>query len=620
MTESRPFRINLPDRARTRLGKAALRPVEALLTKLLCLEQLSDVYFTTKARINEKGSAADDNLTELLTTLGVRYSVISGEIERIPRQGPVVVVSNHPFGALDAIILTHLLRSVRPDTRFFANHLLAKVQESHPYCIFVDPFGNDGSIRTNLGPLKEGIHWLKTGGALGIFPSGTVSHLHLKKLQVCDPPWSETIARIIRSTRATVVPVFFDGRNSALFQAAGLIHPLLRTALLPREFCRKCNADVTLRIGRPIPYEKLERYDNDADVTDYLRIRSYILEGSKIDPGENGESAAPPATATPKKQRREQPLAEPIDTSILRHEVESLPADQILIEHPTYTVAFAKARQIPRLLVEIGRLREMTFRKANEGTGRSLDLDQFDNLYTHLFVWNRSKSELVGAYRLVKTDEALRLYGKRGLYTHTLFAYRTSLIKQIGPALELGRSFIRPEYQRTFSALLLLWKGIGQFVVKFPRYKILFGTVSLSSDYDSVSRQLIMSFLNLNHYLPGLTKEVRARNPMKQNPLGGIDLSSSKVVRDLEDISDLLTELEATQKDMPVLLRKYLDLGAKLLGFNVDPNFSDVLDGLIYVDLTETEPRILRRYMGTEGADRFFGFHEALLTQPQTGT
>ena len=246
---------------------------------------------------------------------------------------------------------------------------------------------------------------------------------------------------------------------------------------------------------------------------------------------------------------------------------------------------------------------------AGEGTGNPIDLDRFDNIYTHLFVWNNVKNEVVGAYRLAPTDEILPKYGKKGLYTYTLFKFRDPFLVEIGPALEMGRTFVRREYQKNYSPLLLLWKGIGQYVVQHPRYKYLFGAVSISNDYQSYSRQLIAAFLKINNYSPELAKMIKPRNRFRQKRI--VHLNSSLTDRhcsNIDELSSWVSRVEKDGKGVPVLLKQYLKLGGKVLSFNVDNDFGDVLDGLMLVNLTQTDPKLLKRYMGQDGLDRFLDY------------
>jgi putative hemolysin len=241
----------------------------------------------------------------------------------------------------------------------------------------------------------------------------------------------------------------------------------------------------------------------------------------------------------------------------------------------------------------------------------ALDLDEYDAHYLHLFVWNARKQELVGAYRLAGTDTVRKRFGVRGLYTASLFHYGDPFLDRLGPALELGRSFVRHEYQKGFAPLLLLWKGIGAFVARNPRYKILFGPVSISNQYQAVSRELMVSFLEkyaLLHDWAGLVRNRRA-------PEGGRLKGAHRPVfpergLDIEDLSAAVSDIEQKPAGVPVLLRQYLRLGGKLLGFNVDPMFANALDGLILVNLTKTEPKLLERYLGVHQAATFLEFQK----------
>ena len=237
-------------------------------------------------------------------------------------------------------------------------------------------------------------------------------------------------------------------------------------------------------------------------------------------------------------------------------------------------------------------------------------------------MYEKLKNELVGAYRLGKSDVIMQALGKKGLYTSTLFKFRKKLLKRISPALEMGRSFIRKEYQRNYSSLLVLWKGLAHYVAMNPDYKILFGPVSINSEYQSTSRQLLVGFLKQNESLPDLARLVKPRKPMRTNPIRKWKLRRIKsTVKDLEDVDSLIADIETNLTGVPILLRQYLKLGGKLLAFNIDPDFSYVLDGLILVDLTKTDPKVLERYMGREKTTRFLAYHGVqTLAKPEPPT
>jgi putative hemolysin len=232
-------------------------------------------------------------------------------------------------------------------------------------------------------------------------------------------------------------------------------------------------------------------------------------------------------------------------------------------------------------------------------------LDTFDDHYWHLFLWHRAAQQVVGAYRLGPSDEIVASVGVRGLYTWQLFAWKPSFLERIGPALELGRSFVRREYQRTYAPLLLLWRGIGQFLVANPRYKVLFGPVSISTDYGTASRQLMVRFLRAYRQSPELAPMVRARNPFRTRPFPVAQELVKESAWDIEELSALVSDIDFDRKGVPVLLKQYLRLGGELVAFNVDRNFANTLDGLIVVDLRKTDRRLLVRYLGEEGAATF---------------
>jgi putative hemolysin len=264
----------------------------------------------------------------------------------------------------------------------------------------------------------------------------------------------------------------------------------------------------------------------------------------------------------------------------------------------------ARAQEIPLTLTEIGRLRAIAYREAGEGTGADVDLDAFDRDYLHLFAWDRSEQRVIGAYRIGVVSDIVRRRGVAGLYTRSLFNYGPELIDALGPALELGRSFVSPEYQRNYQALLLLWRGIGAFVVRHPEHRVLFGPVSISGAYCDASHALLSRFLEQNHLDSSLARLVSPKHPRPSN-----ETVRSVVPADADAADKLIRDMESDGKSMPVLLRQYLKLNARALGFSVDPAFGHVLDALMAVDLTRVQPSILRRYFGDAGLASYLAHH-----------
>jgi putative hemolysin len=564
--------------------------LDSTLRRALRLDRLVNLYDELAAGPGDRPLAA-----RLLDKLEITCRISDADLRRIPREGPAIVVANHPFGLLDAAILAARLGEVRTDVRFLGNYILGSMPELRNNLILVDPFAKSGTSPLNIAALREALQTLNRGGMVAMFPAGEVAHARALQAEVQDRQWSPSAGWLCRKAGVDVLPIFIQGANGPLFQLAGLLHPLLRTAMLPRELLNKRGREVRVRIGQPVPASKLNQIASDQERADYLRARTQLLAHSS----EFRTRTRQPARSLGAKARRLTAISPAVAPHLLQRDVAALPAERCLASLSKLQCWLATADEVPNVLQEIGRLREVSFRAAGEGTGHATDLDEFDDRYRHLFVWNAETHEVVGAYRFAQTDSC----GRKGLYTAALFDYSDSLLERMGPALELGRSFVRPEYQTAFAPLLLLWKAIGRYVADNPRYKVLFGPVSISNSYPAVCRQLMVSFFTKRLFRADWAKLVRARNPFRadENVPAGIDL---------DDLCSIVGDIEPAQPGVPVLLRHYLGLGGRLLGFNVDKSFGDALDGLIVVDLTQTEPKLLARYLGKSEAARFLAFHE----------
>jgi putative hemolysin len=475
-----------------------------------------------------------------LRALGVDLSVSPADHKAIPATGPVLLTANHPHGALDGLLLADLVRRVRPDVRLVANSFLRRIPELRDLCFFVDPFEGSQAPARSCAGVRATYAWLRQGGALVVFPAGEVAHTWNAGALV-DSTWKTTFGRVAAATGARIVSARIDGRNSTLFYAAGRVHPSLRTLLLGRELLNTRGRVVTVRIGAA------------ADI---------------------------------------------------QGEIARLAPEACLVETDGFQVFCAGSRAIPSTLREIGRLREVTYRAVGEGTGRDVDLDRFDDDYQHLFLWDRKQRQVIGAYRIGQTDRLVATRGLEGLYTRSLFRYDHRLLARLGaPALELGRSFIRAEYQKSYGALLLLWRGIGRFVVRNPQYRFLFGPVSVSARYSSLSHALLMAFLQQNHLDAGLAALVQAIHPVVQRP------AVHAVPGTVDEVNRLMTQAEPDGKGVPVLVRQYLKLNAKLIAFNTDPAFGDAIDALMVVDLAALDAGILKRYLGAADAAEYLASH-----------
>ena len=574
-----------------------VRPVAGhmapMLDRLLGLSQFTDI-------LRKVGSGRPDFIAALLTELGIAASWTDRDLARVPTDGPLLVVSNHPHGGADGLVALDLLLRARSDVRVLGNRLLSHITGMRPWLIEVDPL-RPGDAGSNLGGLRRCLEHLRRGGCLLAFPAGEVSSLRLGDLRVRDSRWSAHVVRLARSSKARVLPLHIGGKNRLRFQAAGLAHPRLRTALLTREMLALKGKTLRIRVGAPMEPEGLAKLPDDDDAAKAFRLRSELLPYRP--------EVGPKATSV---ERTLAPIARETPSSLLRAELESLPTESQLVTQGNFRVYCFRGEDVPHCLREIGRLREVTFRAVSEGSGLAADLDAFDGWYEQLVMWDDAAGCLVGGYRVGATDRILPARGKRGLYTSTLFDFRTEFFRRLDPALELGRSFIRPEYQRKAGTLPLLWRGIGRYVARQPRYNLLFGPVSINPEYSPASRELMLAWLRHNRGARDLEGLVRAKNPPRQMSLdhATVDLLR-ECAYDFEHMAGLVSELEENGKAVPVLLKHYLKLNGRLIGFNVDPSFGGCLDGLIVVDLTRADRRLLEAYLGQEGAASFLAHHDA---------
>lgn len=580
----------------------SLIPVHGIGSKFLPWKKLDDVAASLSAE--NSGSV----FARLLSTLNVHYEVAERDLGCIPIKGPIIVVANHPFGILDGVIVADLLTHVRPDVKILTNRLLAQIPWLRDHCIFVDPFGTTESAHASRRGLREAIRWLNSDGALIVFPAGEVSHFSFKRPEVVDPAWSNTAARLARKLRVEVLPVYFNGRNSLTFQGLGLAHPRLRTLRLTHEFVSSRNKTVNVRIGSRVAREELARFEKDEDATQYLRWRTYFLrERDQI-----RKTERPRSLIHHHAIEHLTPVAEPTSDERITAEIDSLDSKSLLCSNGEFDVYVATASEIPCVMHEIGRLREVTFRAVGEGSGRTLDLDEYDEYYKHLFVWDTKQQQLVGAYRFGDTAEILPAKGIPGLYTSSLFKYHQDFFSVMGPALEMGRSFVRQEYQRQYAPLMMLWKGIGAYIASHPESPVLFGAVSMSNDYKVASRELLVSFFQRERKNDaiGLVSMVKPRCPFRGALIPDWETRSAlKLLVSANDLNAPISDIEPDSKELPILIKQYLKLGGRILSFNVDRAFSNVLDGLVMVDLRNTRGESLNRYMGVKGARAFLRHH-----------
>ena len=543
----------------------------------------------------------------VLKQLDVRIEVLPEELAKIPREGPLLVVANHPFGGIDGLALGSLLSKIRPNFKLLVNQELGVFQALTPWLFQVDILCGHSAKSKNLKTMVESTRFLRDGNCLGIFPAGEVSSLHMPSLKVIDPEWSTHPVSLARRNNATILPVCFKGKNGWLFQLLGLLHPRLRTLLLARELVNKRGKDLKMRIGEPILPKKMSSFEKITDATEYLRVCVEALKN------ESSPASSFPKFFLGRKSKSPEALVLPVSKEKLQSEINSLPESSLLAAKGEFKVYGCSAQQVPSVMREIGRLREKTFRKAGEGTGFPLDNDQFDEWYYQIFAWDSKNLKIAGGYRLGVADKIIEQKGKAGMYAASEFSLKRGFYTSLGKAVEVGRSFITEEYQRKFSLLGLIWKAIGEFMNLYPDHFVLYGPVSISADYTYLSKNLMVRFLRTNRWSADIARRIKAKNPFKLKQLSPALANWVKQEgRTLDDISAVISGVEPDGKGVPVLVKHYLKLRGSFVGFAVDPDFSNALDGLIVVDIRNMEDKQLLHYFGKEGKARIISARERM--------
>lgn len=578
-----PFRLSL-----------APRWLAALIERLLSLHRLAAVYDSRpNPQTDEPAQCVDEFLQHVLDALNASMIVNNPDaLANIPSKGATIFVANHPLGGLEGVAMTQLLRRHRSDLKVLTNELLTAIPEFSEVFIGVDVLSANATEK-NMRGMRQAMKHLKQGGALLVYPAGMVSAINPRNGLIEDRRWNAVAGKLARQYQATCMPFFVHGRNSRLFYLAGLIHRRLRTVLLPAELANKARSRVALTVGSPIEWKDLAPLQQADEVTAYLRTATELLADSQ-----DQQCAA--ATMLP---LLEAPMRSVTEQQRLAGDLARL-AEFQLLEYRNFSVYCAPYDQLGSLMGEIAVARERTFRAVGEGTGRTADSDHFDPHYLHLFIWDHSQSAIVGGYRLGRTDEIVRSKGVEGLYSRSLYKFDEHYIQRFGGALEVGRSFVSPEYQRHPRALDLLWQGIGHWVVANPGYHTLFGCVSISNEHSSRARaflrdSLMQSFRAEQEYL----NDVRPVAPLKVRGR----VWSNEVLASLSNITlinKLLGQCDPG-KTVPILLRHYLALNGRIVGFSVNQGFNESLDGLIVVDLRKTPVKYLQRYLGKAGSLAF---------------
>ena len=547
-----------------------------LLIRILRISALNRIY-------NKNKHNSDlDFLNGVLDDCNIEFQIPEEDLKRIPKDGAFITVSNHPLGGVDGILLLKLLLEKRADYKIIANFLLHRIEPLKPYVMPVNPFENRKDAKSSVVGIKNALLHLKEGKPLGIFPAGEVSTYKDGKLKV-DKPWEEGAVRLIKKAEVPVIPIYFHAKNSRLFYFLSRISDTLRIAKLPSEVISQEGKIIRVRIGKPISVADQNEYKDIHSFYEFIRKKTYMLANpfekkSKILSTEKIKIKKPVKKIT--SQRNVNSFIKEVD--LLREN------EGRLLESKNYEVFFAKAKEIPNLLHEIGRLREITFREVGEGTNNSIDLDKYDKYYYHMFLWDRDANCLVGAYRMGLGREIFKKYGINGFYVQTLFRIEPELHQMMENTIEMGRAFIIGEYQQKPMPLFLLWKGIVHVTLRYPEHKYLMGGVSISNQFSDFSKSLMIEFMKSHYYDPYIAQYIHPKKEFKvQLKDADKDFVFDATKEDLLKFDKIIDEIEPGALRIPVLIKKYVKQNARLVAFNVDPKFNNAVDGLMYIKVAD---------------------------------
>ncbi len=565
----------------TKLDKLRMPGLAALLMELMKINEVNKLFAQAQPK------QGPEFVDAILEGCGIKIEFDERELKNIPATGSFVAIANHPYGGIEGMVLLKMLCMVRPDAKLMANFLLKKIPNLSDYFIAVNPFENV-EHSSSISGLKNTLELLQNGTPIGIFPAGEVSTYKVDKKEVTDRMWHPVVGKIIAKAKVPVVPIYFHGNNGLLFNLLSLIHPALRTAKLPSELFNKHGHTIRLRIGKPINIEDIPGYKDNTRLLNFLRARTYAL-GTGLE--DEKKIFNPRNLFKIKKQPAD--IVPEMSSAVLEKEIAPLRESYRVWTEKNYEVFIAPTSSIPNVIREIGRLREITFREIGEGTNKATDLDEYDIYYHHLFIWDTEAKMIVGAYRIGLGDEIFYSIGKKGFYISELFKIKSQFTPILKKGIELGRSWIRKEYQTKPLPLFLLWKGILKYLIDNPRYRYLLGPVSISNNFSNFSKSLIVDYINRNHFDHELAQYVRPRKKFKVD-FSSIDTDLLMAGEDtFKGLDALISEVETRNMKVPVLLRQYIGLNAKIICFNIDPKFSDCLDGFLVLDLEKVPQDIL---------------------------
>jgi len=520
-------------------------------------------------------------IKSVLEDFDIKYNISESSKSNIPVSGAFIIIANHPLGIIDKLILLKVICEIRSDFKIFGDNYLDQIKSIKDYIIPTNAIKNTGFNQISYNGIKEAFKHVSSGSPIGIFPSGEVSSNYAGSSKATDKQWQKSSIRFIQKAGVQVIPVFFNGSNGNLLNIMGQMHPLLRSASIPSEILNIRRQALEIIIGKPITTKTIECFTTTNSLGVFLRSKTFSLNNpAKIETFFN--------SAMRTKEKKKESIIDPVDLELLLSDLDQIAMDCLLFTKGNFTVYCAPFSQIPNIIREIGRLREITFREIGEGTNKNIDLEQYDIYYNHLFIWDNDKKKIAGSYRIGKGKDIINQYGKNGFYISSLFKIKKGFSGILEKSLELGRSFIVKEYQRQPMSLFLLWKGILWYLIKNPDYQYLIGPVSISNDYSRQSKSLIGQFIKENYFDFSLSTFIVPRNKFK---IPKSIYHTNKII--LEGIDDDIKILDLWIKEfqpglsVPVLIKKYLQMNGRIIGFNIDPDFSNCLDGLMFVNISD---------------------------------
>jgi putative hemolysin len=557
-----------------------------LLMKVLKISTLNQIYDRNK-HLKELPF-----LNAILDEFQIKFEIPEEDFKRLPKDGAYITISNHPLGGIDGILLLKLMLEREPNFKIIANFLLHRIDPMKPYIMPVNPFENHKDAKSSVVGIKETLRHLRDGKPLGMFPAGEVSTYKDGKL-VVDKAWEEGAIKVIRKAQVPVVPIYFHAKNSRLFYFLSKINDTLRTAKLPSELLTQKDRVIKVRVGKPISVAEQNEHESIEDYTEFLRKKTYMLANPFEKENNFLNTASLKPTKSPKK------IVTPASTENMIAEVEALrDTDCRLLQSKNYEVFFAEAKNIPNILHEIGRLREITFREVGEGTNESIDLDKYDKYYRHLFLWDDEAKKIAGAYRMGLGAEIYPKYGMDGFYLNGLFRFEPELHDMMHKSIEMGRAFIIKDYQQRPMPLFLLWRGIIHTTLHYPEHKFLLGGVSISNQFSDFSKSLMIEFMKSHYYDPYIAQYIHPKKEFKVKLKDADkDFVFNETEADLNKFDKIIDELEPGVLRLPVLIKKYIKQNARLVAFNVDPLFNNAIDGLIYLRISDIPESTMKPVM-----------------------